>query len=106
MSPRPSAPAGLAADADGRHCMPHRTLKLFFAGDVMTGRGIDQILPHPSEPQLYETWAHSSLTYVELAERRNGPIARPVDFPYVWARHCRRCSASGPRCASSTWRRH
>lgn len=59
-------------------------LKLFLAGDVMTGRGVDQILPHPNAPHLYEPWARSALDYVDLAERRNGPIARPVDFAYVW----------------------
>jgi len=29
-------------------------LKLLFLGDVMTGRGIDQVLPYPCEPRLYE----------------------------------------------------
>ena len=28
-------------------------ITLFMAGDVMTGRGIDQILPHPSNPAIY-----------------------------------------------------
>ena len=64
--------------------MLDRTVKLFLAGDVMTGRGVDQILPHPSEPRLYESWVQSALTYVELAERRHGPIARPIDSSYVW----------------------
>jgi len=50
----------------------------------MTGRGIDQILPHPSAPQLYEPYMRSALGYVELAESANGPIARPSDFAYVW----------------------
>jgi poly-gamma-glutamate synthesis protein (capsule biosynthesis protein) len=27
-------------------------VNLFMAGDVMTGRGVDQILPRPSAPQL------------------------------------------------------
>src|SRR5215470_3159237 len=27
---------------------------IFLCGDVMTGRGIDQILPHPVDPILYE----------------------------------------------------
>lgn len=27
---------------------------LFLCGDVMLGRGIGQILPQPSDPQLYE----------------------------------------------------
>ena len=31
-----------------------RTVTLFLAGDVMTGRGIDQILPHPGDPRTFE----------------------------------------------------
>jgi poly-gamma-glutamate synthesis protein (capsule biosynthesis protein) len=59
-------------------------LTLFLCGDVMTGRGIDQVLPHPSDPRLYESSVASATRYVELAERANGPIVRPVDFAYVW----------------------
>ena len=29
-------------------------ITIFLCGDVMTGRGIDQILPHPSDPTIYE----------------------------------------------------
>ena len=61
-----------------------RALTLFLCGDVMTGRGIDQILPHPSKPHLYEPYMRSALGYVEIAEQATGPIKRPVDFPYVW----------------------
>ena len=57
---------------------------LFLCGDVMTGRGIDQVLPHPSPPHLYEPYVRSALRYVALAERANGPITRPVDPDYVW----------------------
>ena len=57
---------------------------LFLAGDVMTGRGIDQVLPHPCEPALFEDVARSALDYVELAERAHGPVNKPVDFAYVW----------------------
>ncbi len=53
-------------------------------GDVMTGRGIDQVLPHPSKPRIYEPYVNSALIYVELAETVNGRIPRPVDFSYVW----------------------
>jgi poly-gamma-glutamate capsule biosynthesis protein CapA/YwtB (metallophosphatase superfamily) len=59
-------------------------LTLFLCGDVMTGRGIDQILPHPGKPRLFEACVHSALGYVQLAEEKNGPIARPVDFAYPW----------------------
>ncbi len=59
-------------------------ITLFLAGDVMIGRGIDQILPHPGEPRIYEPYLNSALEYVALAERANGRIPRPVDFGYVW----------------------
>jgi poly-gamma-glutamate capsule biosynthesis protein CapA/YwtB (metallophosphatase superfamily) len=61
-----------------------RTVTLFLCGDVMTGRGVDQILPHPGSRELYEPAVNSAVTYVELAERSAGPIPRPVDFAYVW----------------------
>jgi poly-gamma-glutamate synthesis protein (capsule biosynthesis protein) len=57
---------------------------LFLCGDVMTGRGVDQILPHPSAPHLYESAARSARSYVEIAEAATGPIARPVDADYIW----------------------
>ena len=61
-----------------------RLVTLFLCGDVMTGRGIDQVLPYPSAPQLREAYVKSALGYVELAENANGPIPKPVDFAYVW----------------------
>ena len=61
-----------------------RTVMLFLAGDVMVGRGIDQILPHPGDPRLYELSLESAHDYVALAEAASGPIAAPVDFAYVW----------------------
>jgi poly-gamma-glutamate synthesis protein (capsule biosynthesis protein) len=33
---------------------------------------------------LFEPWVRSARDYVTLAEQRHGPIARPVDFAYVW----------------------
>ena len=59
-------------------------ITLFLCGDVMTGRGIDQVLPYPSDPQLYEPYVSSAESYVELAEGVNGPITRPVNFSYIW----------------------
>lgn len=59
-------------------------VRLFLAGDLMCARGIDQILPHPGDPRLYEAYVKDAGDYVRLAERRNGTIARPVDFAYVW----------------------
>jgi poly-gamma-glutamate capsule biosynthesis protein CapA/YwtB (metallophosphatase superfamily) len=59
-------------------------IKIFLCGDVMTGRAIDRILPHPSSPQLHERYVTSTDGYVRLAETINGPIPRPADFSYVW----------------------
>lgn len=53
-------------------------------GDVMTGRGIDQILPHPVDPRIYESYVTDARRYVELAEQVSGPIPRPVPFDYIW----------------------
>jgi len=60
------------------------TCTLFLGGDVMTGRGIDQILRHPSRPRLYEQVVKSAGEYVALAERAHGSMPRAVDDSYVW----------------------
>jgi len=60
------------------------TITVFMCGDVMTGRGIDQILPHPVDARIYEPFMTSSCGYVELAEKVSGPIPKPVDFGYIW----------------------
>jgi poly-gamma-glutamate capsule biosynthesis protein CapA/YwtB (metallophosphatase superfamily) len=62
---------------------PYRVI-LFLAGDVMTGRGVDQILPNPGDPTLWEDYVHDAGTYVELAEAAGGPIPRPVDPSWLW----------------------
>jgi poly-gamma-glutamate capsule biosynthesis protein CapA/YwtB (metallophosphatase superfamily) len=60
------------------------SMTLCLCGDVMTGRGIDQILAHPSDPSLCESHVKSARRYVELAEAANGIIERPVSFEYIW----------------------
>ncbi|SFM85093.1 poly-gamma-glutamate synthesis protein (capsule biosynthesis protein) [Nitrosomonas nitrosa] len=59
-------------------------LTLFLCGDVMTGRGIDQLLPHPSNPQLHEPYVRNARRYVELGEKINGALTKPVSFDYIW----------------------
>lgn len=59
-------------------------LRIFLSGDVMTGRGIDQILPYPSTPTLHEGWVHDARDYVRLAEKKCGPLPRAVSFGYIW----------------------
>jgi poly-gamma-glutamate synthesis protein (capsule biosynthesis protein) len=64
--------------------LTQRIIRLFLCGDVMTCRGIDQVLSHPCNPVLYEDYGHSAMDYVRLAEESNGPIPRHVDPSYVW----------------------
>jgi len=57
---------------------------LFLCGDVMTGRGIDQALQHPSNPILYESYITDARAYVRLAEQANGAFQKPVGYSYIW----------------------
>ena len=57
---------------------------LFLCGDVMTGRGIDQILPHSVDPGIYESYVKDARIYVKLAEKVNGPVNQPVSYDYIW----------------------
>ncbi|GBE66842.1 putative polyglutamine synthesis accessory protein [Mycobacterium sp. MFM001] len=59
-------------------------LTLFLCGDVMTGRGVDQILRHAGDPTLREPAVTDARNYVRLAERANGPIPAPVDDAWPW----------------------
>jgi poly-gamma-glutamate synthesis protein (capsule biosynthesis protein) len=68
---------------------------ILLGGDVMAGRGIDQVLPHPGDPRLPEP-QRSALDHVELAERRNGLIPRPVHHAYVWGEALREMDHLAP----------
>jgi poly-gamma-glutamate capsule biosynthesis protein CapA/YwtB (metallophosphatase superfamily) len=57
---------------------------LFLCGDVMTGRGIDQIQAHPCPPEIQEPYVRDARDYVALAEEASGPIPRPVPAAYIW----------------------
>ena len=51
---------------------PARTLTLFLAGDVMLGRGIDQILLHPGNPALHEPYMKPEFCEFLFNLRSNG----------------------------------
>ncbi|OEJ28419.1 hypothetical protein AR457_32065 [Streptomyces agglomeratus] len=57
---------------------------LLLTGDVMPGRGVDQILPHPGDPALREGYIRDARDYVALAEAVNGPVPDPVDYAWPW----------------------
>jgi len=64
--------------------MVEAAITLFLAGDVMTGRGIDQILARPSTPSLDEPFVTDAREYVRLAEQTSGPVPRGVASDYIW----------------------
>ena len=80
------ATRGHAMPGQGKaaHLDSNETITLFLAGDVMTGRAIDQVLPHAGSPRIFEPYASSALDYLRLAERASGAITYPVDFDYIW----------------------
>lgn len=59
-------------------------IRLFLTGDVMTGRGIDQALPHPGNPRIYEPYVTSARDYLALAEERHGTLSLPLGFDEIW----------------------
>ncbi len=59
-------------------------MRLFLCGDVMLGRGIDQALPYPCNPELHEDYVRSAMDYVHLAEQANGALKLPLDLSYIW----------------------
>lgn len=60
------------------------TVTVLLGGDVMLGRGVDQLLPRPGHPGLHEPCVRDARRYVELAEQANGPIPRPYGFTGPW----------------------
>lgn len=69
---------------------------LFLAGDVMLGRGVDQILPHPGDPGLAEAYVTDARTYVELAEAANGAVPRRAAFSWPWGEALDLLDAAAP----------
>jgi poly-gamma-glutamate synthesis protein (capsule biosynthesis protein) len=57
---------------------------LFLCGDVMLGRGVDQILARPGDPALREGYVGDARAYVHMAEEVGGPIPAPVDPSWPW----------------------
>jgi poly-gamma-glutamate synthesis protein (capsule biosynthesis protein) len=66
--------AASPAEAYAASMPKSQTITLFMAGDVMTGRGIDQVLPYPGDPRLHESYVKNAGRYVALAEAANGSI--------------------------------
>jgi poly-gamma-glutamate synthesis protein (capsule biosynthesis protein) len=71
-------------------------VSLFLSGDVMLGRGIDQIMPQSADPGLHEPFLTDARQYIQLAEVVNGPVPRAVDPDYVWGEGLEELNALDP----------
>ncbi|GAA2570069.1 MULTISPECIES: CapA family protein [Streptomyces] len=69
---------------------------LFLCGDVMLGRGVDQILAHPCDPALREAYVEDARSYVRLTESVHGPVPAPVPPSWPWGEALRVLERSAP----------
>ncbi|MGC9540598.1 CapA family protein [Streptomyces sp. UG1] len=76
--------------------MSGATVTLFVCGDVMLGRGVDQILARPGDPELREGYVTDARAYVSMAESVSGPVPAPVDPSWPWGESLRLMEANGP----------
>lgn len=60
-----------------------QTTTLFLAGDVMTGRGLDQAMQHPGSPTLHEPSVRDARRYIALAEAAHGSLPMPITPAYL-----------------------
>ncbi len=57
--------------------MSQAVLRLVLRGDLMLGRGIDQVMPRHCPPELNEPHVRNTRYYVRAAEQRHGVVAPP-----------------------------
>ncbi|MFF8227363.1 CapA family protein [Streptomyces caelestis] len=76
--------------------MGRGVVTLFLCGDVMLGRGVDQILAHPGDPALREAYVVDARSYVRLAESAHGPVPAPVDPSWPWGEALRVLDEAAP----------
>jgi poly-gamma-glutamate capsule biosynthesis protein CapA/YwtB (metallophosphatase superfamily) len=69
---------------------------LFLCGDVMLGRGVDQILARPGDPALREGYVGDARSYVRMAESAGGPIPIPVAPSWPWGEALRLLAEAAP----------
>ncbi|MGW0707400.1 CapA family protein [Streptomyces sp. NPDC002643] len=76
--------------------MADGVVTLFVCGDVMLGRGVDQILACPGDPALREDYLRDARSYVRLAESVNGPVPAPVEPSWPWGEALRSLEVAAP----------
>ncbi|AUS81021.1 hypothetical protein C1701_24785 [Actinoalloteichus sp. AHMU CJ021] len=81
MTPAHHPHPGHDRDSAARRGPP---VTLFLAGDVMTGRGVDQLLPGAGAPEIREDWLRDARDYLRLAEAAHGPLPAPAPHDWPW----------------------
>ncbi|MFJ8079050.1 CapA family protein [Streptomyces sp. NPDC096205] len=76
--------------------MGREPVSLFLCGDVMLGRGVDQVLPHPLDPAIPEQYVRDARDYVALAEAVHGAVPRGGGFGYPWGEALALLDAAAP----------
>jgi poly-gamma-glutamate synthesis protein (capsule biosynthesis protein) len=76
--------------------MGNAQVTLFLCGDVMLGRGVDQVLPSPGDPGLREQYVRDARGYVELAEAAHGRVPRAAGFDWPWGEALRLLEGARP----------
>jgi poly-gamma-glutamate synthesis protein (capsule biosynthesis protein) len=79
--------------------MAGEAVSIFLAGDVMTGRAVDQIQAERSDPTLREPYLKDARDYVRLSERVSGPVPAPVAPAYIWGEGLEVIQAAKPAAA-------
>lgn len=59
-------------------------MRLFLGGDVMLGRALDALMPHPSDPRPLEGSTSSPKAHLSLIESARGKMMRPLAPESVW----------------------
>lgn len=77
-------PEGSRMRDESASVLSGRPITLALCGDVMLGRGIDQLLEHPGPHELREAFVTDARDYIGLAEDASGLIPYPVSPDYVW----------------------
>ena len=67
--------AGAVSSSNVRCSMdPKVLITIFLCGDVMIGRGIDQILPNPGDPSLHEPYVRAPGLTFRLPRKRTARL--------------------------------
>ncbi len=72
------------------------SVELMLCGDLMCGRGVDQLFSTSCDPTLHERHVNDARTYVSMAEQEHGSVPTPVSHRYPWGDAAKVIQNRGP----------